>query len=92
MERKTYYEDDNFKVYLEEINDQVFIHVGIYNFSKAIFKEIKAVWARALVDIYFAGYEDVFVYTKDNRIVKLIGGATKIGQHQEYEVWKWDLS
>lgn len=92
MDRRTYYKNDDFKVYLEEINDQVFIHVAINNFSKAIFKDIKEVWANALIDIYFAGYDDVYAYTKDNRIIKLIGGATKIGQHEEYEVWKWELN
>lgn len=92
MERRTYYENEDFRVYLEEIKDQVFIHVAIFNFSKAVFKKIKEVWALALIDIYFAGYENVFAYTKDNRIIKLIGGAKKIGQHQNYEVWKWELN
>lgn len=92
MDRKTYYENDDFKVYLEEIKDQVFIHVAIYNFSKAILSDIKDTWADALINIYFAGYDSVFAYTKDNRIIKLIGGAKIIGQHEDYEVWEWELS
>lgn len=92
FERKTYTENENFKVYLEEINDQVFIHVGIHNFSKAILKQIKEVWAEIMVKMFFLGYEEAFAYTKDNRIIKLIGGAKKVGQHQNYEVWKWELT
>lgn len=92
INRKTYYVDDNFKVYLEEINEQIAIHVAIGNFSKAIFKDIKRVWAEILVKMYFLGYEEVFAYTKDNRIIKMIGGAKMIGQHQDYEVWKWELN
>lgn len=91
MQRKTYYEDENFKVYLEKIEDQPFVHVAIFNFSKAILREIKRVWADVVVTFYFEGYENLFAYTKDNRIIKLIGGAKMIGQHQDYEVWEWDL-
>lgn len=92
MERRTYYEDNDFRVYLEEINDNVVIHVAIYNFSKAIFTRIKEVWAEVLIKMYFAGYEDLFAYTKDNRIIRMIGGAKMIGQRQDYEVWKWELN
>lgn len=92
MERKTYYENEDFKVYLEDINDQVFIHVAIYNATKSVVKDIKRVWSEVVVKLYFEGYEQLFAYTMDNRIVKMIGGAKKIGQHQKYEVWEWDLS
>lgn len=92
MQRKTYHEEDNFKVYLEEINEQVAMHVAINTFSKAVLKDIKRVWAEILVKMYFLGYEEVFAYTKDNRIIKLIGGAKLVGQHQDYEVWKWELN
>lgn len=92
MERKTYYQDENFRVYLEEIKEQVFIHVAITNFSKSILKDIKAVWAEIVLKMFFQGYEELFAYTKDNRIIKMVGGAKKIGQHQEYEVWKWELN
>lgn len=92
MQRETYYENNDFRVYLEEINGQVAIHVAIYNFSKAIFKDIKAIWAEVLIQMYYAGYEEVFAYTKDNRIVKMIGGATMVGEAKGYEVWKWELN
>jgi len=92
FDRRTYYQNDNFKVYLEEIDEQVFIHVAIYEFSKSILKDIKRVWAEVVVKLFFEGYENLFAYTKDNRIIKLIGGAEKIGQHDNYEVWKWDLN
>lgn len=92
LNRKTYYEDSNFRVYLEEINNQVVIHVVIYNFSKSIFKDVKRVWAEVLVKMYYLGYEEVFAYTKDNRIIKMIGGAKMVGDAKGYEVWKWELN
>jgi hypothetical protein len=91
FERKTYYEDDDIRVYLENINDNVFIHVGIFNMSKNILSKIKEKWAEVAIKMYFLGYEELFAYTKDRRIINLIGGAEKIGQEKDYEVYKWDL-
>lgn len=90
--RDTYYENENFRVWLEEIKGQVAIHVVIHKSSKEIIKDIKRVWAEVIVKMYFLGYEEVFTYTKDNRIVKLIGGATMVGEGAGYEVWKWELN
>lgn len=95
-ERKTYYEDDDIRVYLENINDQVFIHVGINKSSKAVFKRIKSKWEEVAIKMFAIGYEDLFSYTTDNRIIKMIGGAKNIGSGmvsgKTYEVWKWDLN
>lgn len=91
FERRTYYEDDDIKVYLENIDNQVFIHVGIYNMSKSILKKIKEKWGEVIIRIWAAGYDEAYCYTKDNRIINLIGGADKIGDHQGYEVYRWAL-
>ncbi len=91
LNRRTYEETDDYKVWLEDINDQLFIHVAIYNPSKDVIHSIKEAWANIMLDAWFDGYEDVFTYTKDSRIIKMIGGAQKIGQHEDYEVWKWEL-
>lgn len=92
LNRRTYEETDDYKVWLEDINEQLFVHVAIYNPSKDVIQNIKEAWANIMLDAWFDGYEDVFTYTKDSRIIKMIGGAQKIGQHEDYEVWKWDLN
>lgn len=97
FERRTFFENDDYKIYLEEIQDNVFIHVAIYNPTPSNIKEIKKKWGDIVVRMYFLGYEDLYTYTKDNRIVKMIGGAILVAenvkfQNEEYEVWKWDLS
>lgn len=92
MRRETYYQDNDIKVYLEEIDNNVFIHVGIYNMSKSILRKIKEKWGEIVLKMYYLGYEEVFAYTKDNRIINLIGGAEKIGKEKDYEVYKWDLN
>lgn len=91
LNRRTYDSTDDYKIWMEDINDQLFIHATIYNSTKATINQIKEKWAELIIDAYFQGYEDVFTYTKDSRIVKLIGGGEKIGEHENYEVWKWDL-
>lgn len=91
FERKTYYEDEDFRVYLENINDQVFIHVAIFNAVKSSFNRIKEKWGEIVIKMYNLGYEELFAYTKDSRVVNMIGGAEKIGESQGYEVYKWDL-
>lgn len=91
LNRRIYEETDEYKVWLEDINEQLFVHVTIYNPSKEVIEKIKEAWANVILDAWFDGYEDVFTYTKDNRIIKMIGGAQKIGQHEDYEVWKWEL-
>lgn len=91
LNRRTYIETDDYRIWLEDINDQMFVHVTIYNSTKNVIESIKEGWAELLIDAYFQGYEDVFTYTQDNRIIKLIGGAIKVGQHEDYEVWKWEL-
>lgn len=97
FERRTYFENDDYRIYLEEIQGNVFIHVVIFNATPSIVKQIKEKWAEIVVRMYFLGYEELFCYTADSRIVEIIGGATKIAenvkfQNKNYEVWKWDLS
>lgn len=89
--RQTYYEDEDIKVYLEEIDDNIFIHVGIFNISKSILQRIKEKWGEVVIKMYVLGYEELFAYTKDRRIINMIGGAVKIGQEKDYEVYKWEL-
>lgn len=91
FERKTYYKDEDIHVYLEEIDEQVFLHVGIQNMSKSILKKIKEKWGEVVIRMYYAGYNEAYAYTKDNRIINLIGGADKIGEHKGYEVYRWAL-
>lgn len=91
FERKTYYEDEDIKVYLENINDCVFIHVGIHNMSKSVLRKIKEKWGEVVLKMYALGYEELFAYTKDSRIINMIGGSEKLDQAKGYEVYKWDL-
>lgn len=92
LNRRTYEETDDYKVWMEDIGEQLFIHVAIYNVTKEVIGQVKEAWANIMLDAWFDGYEEVFTYTKDSRIINIIGGAHKIGEHEDYEVWKWELN
>lgn len=92
MSRKTFYEDSDFRLSLEEIKEQAFVHVELNKFSKAILSRLMEQWKEVLMRFYLLGYEEIFTYTRDPRIVNIVGGATKIGEHKGYEVYKWELS
>lgn len=91
LHRQTYKETDDYRIWTEIMEEQLVIHVAIYNSTKAVIQEIKEGWAELMIDAYFEGYEFVYTYTSDSRIVKMIGGATKVGEHEGQEVWQWDL-
>jgi hypothetical protein len=91
-QRKRYYEDDDIRVYLEEIQENVFIHVAITHATKASIKRMKEKWGEVVMKMYWLGYEELFAYSKDRRVIDMIGGAEKIGEHEDYEVWKWALN
>lgn len=88
----TYRETDDYRIWTEVLNEQFVVHVTIYNATPSVIKQIKEGWAELMIEAYFDGYEQVYTYTKDSRIVDIIGGATKIGMHEDYEVWKWELN
>lgn len=91
-DKTVYYEDNDIKIVLEEIGEQMFIHVGIFNMTKEILNKIREKWGEVVISLYFEGYENLYTYTKDNRIVKLIGSPEYVDTADGIEVWKWDLS
>lgn len=92
IERFDYKSTDDYRIWYEIMDGQLVVHVVIHNATKAVIEEIKEGWAEFIIDAYFEGYEFVYTYTRDSRIIDMIGGATKVGEHKGQEVWQWDLS
>ncbi len=93
--KKTFYEDDRFKISLEEVDGYLMIHLAVYEFSKNILKEIKEMWATIRSRAYESGYDAIYTYTQEPRMFKYfpaerLGEVEKDGQ--TYEVWKWALT
>lgn len=90
-----YYDDSNIHIGYEEINGYLFVHVTFTTFSKEILTKLKKVWWEFQARAYFDGYEEIFTYTQDDRIIKLVGGATEINDKEldriNYRMFKWEL-
>lgn len=91
-ERRSYYKDDDFEVVLEHADGRVFVHVGIDRATKGAIKRIQQKWGEVVFKVYRAGFTELYTYTDDPRIVRMIGGAELIGKTELHEVYKWDLA
>lgn len=97
LERKTWFKNKDYHMTYEETIDPktkgevVFVHVVFDNFSKRVLEDLREKWNDFKTKLYLLGYEFVFTYTKDMRIVKLIEGGKVIGQYENYKVVVWDL-
>lgn len=90
--RTPYRNRPNYLLSYEEIEGCLFVHVEIRKFNKSTLKKIKEDWSELLIELYFQGYEEVFTYTQDMRIVDLVGGGEVVGEKGIWKIVKWDLS
>lgn len=97
MSRTTFYRTKDYTLSFENINGYLFVHIGVRNFSKAILTSMKKAWWEFSRYAYFEGYEEIFAYTCDPRIAKMVGGAVEIGQDDPdlvntgLRMFKWEL-
>lgn len=96
MSRKTFVNDPDFILQWEKINDQLFVHIEIVKASKAMWERVKAAWLQFQAQAYFEGYEDIYTYTRDERTVRMIGGAhpltdQRLDRIPGWRMFKWEL-
>lgn len=93
--KKVFYEDDRFKITLEEVDGYLMVHLAVYEFSKSILKEIKVLWKDIRDRSYMSGYDKIYTYTREPRMFKFFPEAEKLGEFEKsgltYEVWVWEL-
>lgn len=90
--RSRYYIDDDIEVVLERAEGNVYAHIGINRINKTIVTKIRGIWAQIVFELYEAGYPALYTYTKDKRVVRLIGDAEYLGDAEGHGVYKWDLT
>lgn len=90
--RTTWFEDDNYKMSYETVNGEVYIHIVIDSFSKAILSDIKEKWLGFKLQLFSLGYENIYSYTKDMRIIKLVDMGELIGEAEGFKVVRWELN
>jgi hypothetical protein len=93
--KKKFYEDDNITITLEEADGYLMAHVTIFSFSRSVLKRIQEVWYEICERAYWQGYEEIYTYSNEPRMFKLIKGGSEVGGFEKdganYKVWKWEL-
>ena len=67
---KDYYEDEDALVRLEEVDEQLFVHVKLLKASKEIMENLLKVWSEIKAKAYWDGYEAIYTYTNDDRMLE----------------------
>lgn len=94
MSKAIYAEDDDLQLWVEVVNDCLFVHVHLHKFSPPVLNKLKVAWEHLQTASYFDGWEQIFTYTKDPRIVSLIGGAEEVVSKDLPTGWRmfqWEL-
>mgnify|MGYP001553592429 CR=1 FL=1 len=93
--RRTYYENEDYNLSLEEKDGLLFVHLIFFNVSKNIIKDISSKWNEIKEKCYWLGYEYIYTYTTDPRVPKLFDGwepVTEVNYYgTKYEVIRWEL-
>lgn len=93
--RWTYFENDDFTLSLEEANGELYVHLALDHVSKTSINEVRRVWEEIKYECFWLGYENIYSYTSDMRVVKLFEGWSPIGKvnynETEYEIVRWEL-
>lgn len=93
QKRQPAYVDDNVSFEYEFINDQVFVHVVFLTTpTKASIEKLKTVWFNFKDYVYWQGYEDIFTYTKDPRVMNIIDPGKYLDTVNGLEVYQWVLN
>lgn len=95
-QRRTYFENEDFDLSLEEKDGHLFVHLVFFNVTKKAVNRVKAVWEEVRAKCYWLGYEQINTYTKDLRVVKLFDNYELLGEFdldgEKYEVARWVLT
>lgn len=91
----TVYKDEDIKIYMEEEQGEMFVHMRMYRASRSIIEKALKVLAGIKAQMYWAGYENVYTYSADERLLNLLPLWEPVGEFQKdgktFKVVKWDL-
>ena len=95
-ETKTIFEDDDCKVSLEELEGKLFVHVKLFRATRPVLDKLQEIWAAIRDKCYWLGYEAIYTYTKEPRMVKFFPGSEFLGGYdykgEKYGVYQWALN
>lgn len=88
---KTFYKDDDFDISWDLVNDNLWVHLHLNKASRPILLKALEAWAMFKAHAYFSGFDAVYSYTEEKRILKFFPNSILIGKIDDIEVVKWDL-
>ena len=97
LKKRIFFEDDKVQIRLEERDGALFVHCLFHEVSKASVKWLQEIWPILRERVYFAGYANIFSYTKDLRVVKLFPGWELVEEIKDeygndWKVVRWELN
>lgn len=93
LDRRNYIDDEFIKMDYEDIDELLYVHMKVKQWSRSVFEYIKAVWDMFKHDAYYNGYDYVFTYTENEKFARMIDpSCDKAGNHEGVDVLYWRLT
>lgn len=75
--KEIYESNDIVNVELEEMNELLFAHIDVKIFGKEVLLYIQSLWEQLQFDAWANGYDEVFIYSKNDKFVSLLDKSIK---------------
>jgi hypothetical protein len=90
-----HYEDENFKVLLEDREGYLFLHVYVFNYNRMIKKQMAEMFEEIKEWADEECYDGIFAYTPNPKFCRVFGKynhlrTINLGE-EKYEVLQWEL-
>lgn len=89
------WENDDYRISMEECCGYVFLHCRVKNWSKSTLKKLVGMRPEVLKWSYENGFDGFYAYTHNSKMARMIPGAKKVsefvssGTGLHLEVFKW---
>lgn len=91
MSRITIYEDDDFRIQMDLISGQPFMHVDAYNYNKSVKKKMLSVWKDIQEEVWNNGWDFIFSYNTNAKFARLFGWSKVDVDNITGEMYSWRL-
>ena len=91
QERQIYHECEQYIIEWQHLNEHLFIHVQLFEFSKSILKEMKEHFEKIKEEAKAQGYPFLFSFTRDERVIRLAGPWKVSGEYEGFKIISWEL-
>ena len=88
MSRVIIYEDEDFRVQGEVMEDHLYLHVDAYNYSKLVKKKMFGVWDDIQQEVWLNGWDRIFSYNTNEKFAKMFGWKLV---NKDLRMYVWEL-